>query len=67
MVELISTGHLNTNIPIYIYGVIRVKRSLFVYMDTLPEQIAIIELFTKFKIFPDCACSQGANCPRDII
>ena len=39
----------------------------FVNTGTFPEQIAIIEMFTKFRKFPDCACLQSANGPRDII
>ena len=39
----------------------------FVNSETFPEQIAIIEIFSKFRKFPDCACLQGANSPRDII
>ena len=35
--------------------------------DTFPEQIAIIEVLSKFRKFPDCACLQKANSPRDII
>ena len=34
---------------------------------TCPEQIAIIEMFSKFRKFPDCACLQSANSPKDII
>ena len=39
----------------------------FVNTGTFPEQIAVIEMFPKFSIFPDCACLQRANTPRDII
>ena len=34
---------------------------------TFPEQIAIIEVFSKFIKFPNCACLQRAYSPRDII
>ena len=68
MVELKFTGHLYAKIPnIYIYGAIQVQLSLFVKICTFPEQIAIIGMFSKFRIFSDCACSQRANSPRDII
>ena len=30
----------------------------FINTGTFPEQIAIIEMFSKFRKFPDCACSQ---------
>ena len=39
----------------------------FVNIGTFLEQIAIIEMFSKFRKFPDCACLQRANSPRDII
>ena len=39
----------------------------FVNTDTFPELITIIEMFSKFRNFPDSACSQRANSPRDII
>ena len=39
----------------------------FVQTGTFPEQIAIIEMFSKFRKFPDCACLQRATSPRDII
>ena len=39
----------------------------FVKTGTFPEQIAITEMFSKFGKFPDCACLQRANFPRDII
>ena len=39
----------------------------FVNIDTFPEQIAIIELFSKFRKFTYCACLQRAYSPRDII
>ena len=62
-----SVVHLNTNVPnIYIYGLIQVQLSLFVNIGTFPEQIALIEMFSKFRIFLGCACSQRANSPRDI-
>ena len=34
---------------------------------TFPKQIAVIDTFSKFRKFPDCACVQRANSPRDII
>ena len=39
----------------------------FVNIGTFPEQIAVIEMFSKFRKFPDCACLQRANSPRNII
>ena len=49
------------------YRVIQVQLSLFVKIGTFPEQIAIIDMFSKLRIFTDCACSQRANFPRDIM
>ena len=39
----------------------------FVNTGTFPEQIAIIEMFSKFRKFTDCACLQRTYSPRDII
>ena len=39
----------------------------FVNTGTFPEQIAIIEMFFKFRRFPYCACLQRANSSRGII
>ena len=39
----------------------------FVNTGTFPKQIAVIETFSKFRIFSDCACVQRANSPRGII
>ena len=39
----------------------------FINTGTFPMLIAIIEMFSKFRKFPDCACLQRANSPREII
>ena len=39
----------------------------FVNPGTFPEQRAVIEMFSKFRKFPDCACLERENSPRDII
>ena len=68
MAEVLSTGHLNTNIQNEnVYGVIQVHLNLFVDIGTFPEQIAITETFSKFRSFLDCACLLRANSTRDII
>ena len=51
-------GTFSTNIPNICMELFRFNWAFFVNIGTFPEQIAIIEMFSKFRIFSECACSQ---------
>ena len=61
-----STRNLNTSIAKRVRGDLGPIES-FVNIGTFPEQIAITEMFSKFRSFLDCACLLRASSPRDII
>ena len=49
-----------------IMGLAWIPMSLFVHVGTFLEQIAFSEMVSKFRTFPNCACPQTENSPRDI-
>ena len=67
--EWLNTCQLNTETPTFQK---HVRSDLgpfesFVNTGMFPEQIAIIEMYSKFRQHSDCACLQRRNPPRDII